>query len=555
MDSLDVVLENAKRHHTCGKLDIAERYYQQILSTFPTHFEALWRYGSLKLQQGQSDIAIEALEKAIQCDFNEPSAWSNLAIAYSEVGRDIDAGAAHERACALAPDRAAILNNFGNWLATNGKPEEAITLLKSAIRCNPVESDYYANLALAMSKTGQFLDALRYYTHALALNPKSSRGWFGLGNVNLDLCNMEIARGCFQRALELSPANHQAQLNLGAALANLGRFDEADDQYNAVLSRFPGDVKARYNLAHNRLRRGDFSRGWVEYDDSRYDAMKRGQFQYSGNAKRWRGESIANRRLLLVGEQGFGDQIQFIRYAKLLNDAGAIVDAWCDKPLHNIFERVGGVTRVFSSHPPDGHDFWVPLLSAPRFIDRPENHIPCDIPYIRASSDSIRKWRALFPDAPASRPRIGITWAGNPKFKNDIFRSMHLRTLISLIEAIPATWVAVQKDWREEDALVAADDFRMVDPSQHLHDFNDTAGLVQHLDLIISVDTSVAHLAGAMGKPVWIMVPLNSDWRWQLNRSDSPWYSTARLFRQKTLGQWDDVVIAIANALKEFQGG
>lgn len=556
MESLDVILENAKHLHVRGELDLAERYYRKILSTLPTHFEALWRYGSLKFQQGRCDIAVEMLEQAAGHNGNEPSVWSNLALALSNVGRSTDARAAHERAFALAPDRADVLNNFGTWLTDNGDLEEAVRLLQLAIRRNPNNSDYYANLGSAMSKAGRFPDALRYYMSALALNPGASRGWFGLGNVYMSIHDMEIAIACYRRVLEISPEHCQAQLNLGAALANLGRFDEADEQYKSVLSRFPENVKAHYNISHNRLRRGDFSGGWVEYDENRHRAMDRsGLFYYSGNAKRWSGESIANKRLLLVGEQGLGDQIQFIRYAKLLSDAGAVVDTCCDKPLQNIFERVDGAERVFSSPPPNGHDFWTPMLSVPRFLNKTANHIPCDIPYINASSESSEKWAAHFTDTSKSELKIGIAWAGNRQFKNDIHRSIRLKTLIPLVNAVQATWVAVQKDWHDEDVAVALNDFKMFDPSQRLQNFDDTAGLVEHLDLVISVDTSVAHLAGAMGKPIWIMLPVNSDWRWQLNRTDSPWYPTARLFRQTTLGQWDNVIDEIVGELKSIKIG
>lgn len=544
----------ALQHHIAGDLDAAEPYYEQALLLQPTHQDALWQYGTLLLQKGRFTAAISSLEDSVERHGDNAHAWSNLGLAYSKVGRIDEAGAAHSRAATLAPRDVSVIGNYGSWLISVGRYDDAIDVFGVAIKNDSNNPDCHINIAVAFNRSGRHTDAIRHYTIALSLDSRSVEAWFGIGNAYRGLHDSAAAVASYTCALKIAPADNRTRVNLGATLADLGRFDEADEQYRAVLTSDPSNTEALCNRAYHILRRGDYANGWAEYENRHRSKVRRSRVRpYTGPAKRWTGESIDGKRLLLVAEQGLGDQIQFVRFARDLRNAGATIDVWCDEPLVQLFGQIDGIAQAFGSVPRDDHDFWCPIMSVPYLLGEGFDPFSAPFPYITPTRNAASQWTTFFSQNYKSRPKIGIVWAGNRRFENDINRSIALASLEPILDSIDATWIALQKEWRDEDRSSIPDRHALIDLSGQMKNFDDTAGLIEHLDLVISVDTAVAHLAGAMGKPVWILLPANSDWRWQLERDDSPWYPTARLFRQNALGNWRTVLAEVAATLRQMR--
>ncbi|CAB3737764.1 hypothetical protein LMG27174_06398 [Paraburkholderia rhynchosiae] len=254
--------------------------------------------------------------------------------------------------------------------------------------------------------------------------------------------------------------------------------------------------------------------------------------------------------MLLVGEQGFGDHFQFLRYARVLQERGATVDVCVREPLLPLVERVPGIHRAFSGKPEGEYDFWVPMMSVPSCVGTELSTIPADVPYLFANETKVKAWRKRLKPTGDTGRKVGLVWAGSPTFGNDRYRSMALSDLHALAGVAKVSWYALQRGPAHAQLADAPQAFRAHDLSDELDDFEDTAALVRNLDLVIAVDTGVAHLAAALGKPVWLLLPANSDWRWLEARSDSPWYPGMRLFRQKVLGEWADVVAEVVNELQ-----
>jgi hypothetical protein len=264
----------------------------------------------------------------------------------------------------------------------------------------------------------------------------------------------------------------------------------------------------------------------------------------------WHGEPLDGRRLLVVGEQGFGDHFQFLRFARVLQERGATVDLCMREPLLPLVERILGVNRAFSGKPGRDYDFWVPMMSVPSCVGTELSTIPAELPYLFADKTKLKTWRKRVSPVDTTKRRVGLVWAGSPTFGNDRYRSMTLTDLSALSELKNIAWYALQKGAAHAQLADAPQAFRARDFTAYLTSFEETAALIMQLDLVIAVDTGVAHLAGALGKPVWLLLPANSDWRWLQARSDTPWYPGMRLFRQTTAGDWRTVVAQVAEALR-----
>jgi hypothetical protein len=310
-------------------------------------------------------------------------------------------------------------------------------------------------------------------------------------------------------------------------------------------------VEAHWNEALLRLLTGDFSRGWAKYEWRwRNESLALSTRNFSQPL--WLGaEAIDGKTILLHSEQGLGDTIQFCRYVPLVAARGARVILEVERPLHEIMTNLAGATEVISKGDalPD-FDFHCPLLSLPLAFGTHLETIPSLTSYLRAPGQTLKHWQARL--GPKARPRIGLVWSGRPAHKNDQNRSISLRSLLPLLD-IEATFVSLQKDVRSDDAAVLKECNDVLHFGDELKDFSDTAALILQLDLVISVDTSVAHLAGALGEPVWILLPYNPDWRWLLDRDDSPWYPSARLFRQQQIGNWAGVIDQVKNELRSVR--
>jgi tetratricopeptide (TPR) repeat protein len=355
------------------------------------------------------------------------------------------------------------------------------------------------------------------------------------------------AEAHYRRAVALKPTPTHL-VCLGGSLAAQGRLDEEEGFYREALALDPHYADAHQNLAWLLLKRGDYKQGWAEFAlrwrKQDYDALA-----VPGVAE-WHGEPLDGRRLLVVGEQGFGDHFQFLRFARVLQERGATVDLCVREPLLPLVERIPGVNRGFSGKPGRDYHFWVPMMSVPTCVGTELSTIPAELPYLFADKSKLKTWRKRVSPVDTTKRRVGLVWAGSPTFGNDRYRSMTLTDLSALSELKNIAWYALQKGAAHAQLADAPQAFRARDFTAYLTSFEETAALIMQLDLVIAVDTGVAHLAGALGKPVWLLLPANSDWRWLQARSDTPWYPGMRLFRQTTAGDWRTVVAQVAEALR-----
>ena len=412
--------------------------------------------------------------------------------------------------------------------------------------------DYAAalnNRGNTLKELKRFDEALASFDRALAVRPDYADALNNRGNTSKELKRFDEALASYDGALAVRPEHAEALNNRGNSLNEQKRFDEALASYDRALAVRPDYADAHWNESLVRLLTGDFARGWEKFE-WRWKNESLNLSPRNFAQPLWLGENgIAGKTILLHSEQGLGDTIQFCRYAPLVAARGARVLLQVPESLQDLMASLAGVAQVIGSTSklPD-FDLHSPLLSLPLAFGTRLDTIPSATPYLSASSESVRSWNISL--GLKYRPRIGLVWSGNPAHKNDHNRSIKLETLLPLLD-IDATFVSLQKDIHADDASVLKDRSDLLNFGDKLKDFSETAGLVSNLDLVISVDTSVAHLAGALAKPVWVLLPFLSDWRWLLDRDDSPWYPTARLFRQHAAGDWSGVVGDVGVELKK----
>lgn len=514
MTDLADKLAQATDLHTRGELDAAAALYLQIIRVEPQNFDALHMLGVYAYQTGDLASAHRLITQALRIDANDPLAHVHHSAVLQKQGRLEEALAAIQQALRLAPDHALALNNGAGLLVKDLKrPSEALPLLE----------------------------------HALRLDDNDATAWNGMGYALVELRRYDDALLCLDRALQLRPDYALALYNQGNALQFQNRLEEAMRSYDAALAQTPDMVDAHFAQSTCRLLMGDLAQGLQQYEwrwaKPVYLALAQ---QYT--QPQWKGGSLANKTLLVYAEQGLGDTLQMVRYIPLLSAQGARVILQVQDPLvplMPLLEGLGGATVIGKQQALPAHDLRIPLMSLPAVLDR----IPADVPYLQADAARSAQWQARLGATATLATRIGLAWAGNPKHDNDGARSIPLRKMLCLLQP-GLEFIALQRDLSATDRLLLAGEPALRSHAAAQKDFAETAALVAQLDLVICVDTSVAHLAGAMGKPVWLLLPYAPDWRWMLEREDSSWYPTMRLFRQQRPGDWDEVLDRVDAALR-----
>lgn len=358
------------------------------------------------------------------------------------------------------------------------------------------------------------------------------------------------AEALYGRIINVRPDLAEIRVNLGVCLYAAARLDEAIDVFNQAIALDAGAASAWYNLAIIHLLQGDFSRGWQEHE-WRWQVKGLSLPQHNFTQPAWDGSDLSGRRILLFAEQGIGDAIQFARYVPLVAKRGGRVVLGCHPELVNLFKSIVGVEQVFTEGDPvPQFDVYYPLLSLPLIFKTTLETIPSNIPYLRADPSKVRRWRKLLDESFGIK--VGLVWAGRLTHADDRNRSLKLNDFADLARATNASFINLQKGPAAAQVNEAPLGLKLLDRTDELKDFSDTAALVECLDLVIAVDTAVAHLAGAMGKPVWVLLPFLPDWRWMLGRDDSPWYPTLRLFRQPAIGDWKKPIDEIVRSLQSF---
>src|SRR6266567_517967 len=438
-----------------------------------------------------------------------------------------------ERVCRLALEVKAnyfeALYLSGIIAAQTGRTEEAARLLSKAVMANPRIADAHYNWGVALGELKRPAEALERYGRAIALKPDHADAYYNRGVALDELDRPAEALESYDRVIALKPDYAEAHNNRGLALGRLQRYAEALASYERAIALKPDYATAHWNLADCRLLLGDFALGWQEYE-WRWRLQQRDNGRRDFQEPLWLGgKTLEARTILLHSELGLGDTLLFCRYAKEVAALGATIVLEVQSPLLRLLADLEGVTQVV----PRGallpaFDCHCPLMSLPLAFKTDLSNIPAHIPYIRSDAARVADWQAKL--GKKNKPRVGVVWSGSKALKNDR-RSMALGDMLPLVRDW-AEWVSLQKEVRESEAALLASRADLRHVGGELEDFADTAALVELMDVVVTVDTSVTHVAGAMGKPVWILLPFNPhDWRWMLDREDSPWYPTARLFR------------------------
>jgi hypothetical protein len=428
--------------------------------------------------------------------------------------------------------------------------EEALSAYDSGLRVAPDDPELHNGRGVTLLELRRPAEARDDFERALAADSDCLDALGNLGNALLKLNRPEEALAAYDRALKIVPNNAQLLTNRAVALRRLDRPQEALMSAARALAEKPDFARARFVAGVTHLTLGNFAAGWRGYE-ARWGVGALASQRRNFAAPQWRGaEALAGKTILLHAEQGFGDAIQFMRYAPLVAARGADVVLEVRRELMRLAASLPGVATTVAygdALPP--FDRHCPLLSLPLAFATHEATIPAGIPYLQPVGDDIAAWRARLPQR---RPLIGLCWSGEHMYDNDLNRSVPLATLAPLLDVPGVQFVSLQRDLRDEDALHLARRSELVSIGQQFTDFADTAAAIAALDLVISVDTAVAHLAGALGKPLFLLLPLAADFRWLRERSDSPWYPTARLFRQPRFGDWASVVAAVRAEVQQI---
>ena len=545
--NLGQVFGEAVALHRQGQLRAAERIYARVLKAAPGHFDALNLLGAVKIQQGQFGEAQRLFSAAIKVNPRIAAAWCNLGQAQYALKRPADALQSFDKARALAPEDVDILYQHANALLALGRPREALAELEIVLARKPQHFEARLNSGLAQAKLENLERALADFESALALVPQHPVAHFNRGVVLIKLGRYDEAAAANERAVAAAPDYVAAWLNRGMALAQLRRFEEAIASYGEVLARRKDNADAHFNRALALLTIGDYRHGFEDYE---WRWRRTGVPAPKNRGRRlWLGEfPLAGKTILLHAEQGLGDTIQFARYAPLVAAQGAKVVLEVQPELKSLLSRLDGVTAVVArGEAPPPFDVHCPLGSLPLARKTELPVVPAPIPYLSADHAHLQKWSARIEKLP--HPRIALAWAGNPAHDNDRNRSIALSALAPLL-AMPASFISIQRDVRSADAAQLAATAQLTHLGGELADLNDTAGVLAMCDLLITVDTAPAHLAGAMGRPVWVLVPFAPDWRWMLDGEITPWYPSARVFRQSALADWNAVIARAAAALQ-----
>lgn len=484
-------LQLALDHHRQGRLAEAEALYRQVLAAEPGNGTAWHFLGVLAHQRGDHAVAVEHINRAIRLDKKEPAFHANLGLVLHALGRWDKAAQSCRRALALKPDYPEAHYNLGNSLRAQGKLQEAAS--------------------------------------------------------------------AYRRALALRPDYPEACNNLGLALQEQRKPEEAAAAYRQALALRPDYAAAHYNCATALLLQGDFARGWQEYEWRLAEEGEFASFHSRFAEPRWDGGELAGRTVLLHAEQGLGDTLQFVRYAPLVAQRGGRVVLQCQPELKRLLAGVAGVEQVVArGEPLPPFDLHCPLLSLPLIFGTALATIPANIPYISHDERLVIDCKTKLNDIAAVR--VGLVWGSAPAGAPTAVDAYRARNSCPLARFAPlgaagVRFYSLQKGEAANQARHPPKGLDLVDFSGGLQDFADTAALVAGLDLVISIDTAVAHLAGAMGKPVWLLLRFDGEWRWLLDRRDSPWYPGMRIFRQQRPGDWGGVMRQVADALREWRAG
>ena len=520
-------------HAQAGRLIEAELVYRNIIASYPEFHPAYQAFGLLAFGAGNLAMAADLFKSAIALD-------NNVALYH---------------------------RNYGEICRRLGRFNEAIRAGTQACRLSPTDVDAHFNLGLAFSDIKDNTQATLAYRKVLELlepqlaSGKASPQILNMRGISLHRLGLfDEARKSYERALELQPDSPTALNSLGSLLSDIGLVQEAHGYFIKAVNLAPEFAMARLNLGMAQLKLGDWQPGWDNYEARWTGSAESGNGTFSRPScplPQWDGQDNTDKQGLLVfTEQGFGDMFQFSRYLELASQRFAKVGFVCPDPITQIImEWSFGERVVILKRMPISYATWhwqCPLMSLPRAFKTRLDTIPANLPYLKVSKMAQAHWRERLDIAAPDRFTVGIAWTGRKSHQYDAQRSLRFEQFLPLLNDKRITWVNLQKSGIEDLRPAIPDDVKWIDWTEELTDFADTAGLVSNLDLVISIDSSMVHLAGGLKRPVWMLNRFNSEWRWMEQRVDSPWYPTLRIFNQPQLGDWTSVLNTLRSALAEF---
>ena len=514
---VDDAVNIAAQQYEAGRLNPAAQLCLTFLQHHPHDAHALHLLGAIAYKKGLYRQAIDLIREAIKNNPFMPQCHNTLGAALRATGELEEAITAYEQAISLDPQYCSAHLNMGNIFMSQGQFRAAITKYRHAISLDPVCIEAYNNMAIALQYQGEFEAAMEKCKQALLLKPDNAEVYNTIASVFMKKGRCTEAIDNYQRALKVKPDNAEAHCNLGMTFLLIGRFEE----------------------------------GWSEYQWRLNTAKASGSHRYPVPC--WDGSPFEGKRLVVHFEQGFGDNIQFIRYLPMVKRRGGTVICEMLRPLTGLLRGFPGIDELINAplgnRPSIRSDLHVPLLELPRIFGTTLHTIPGDVPYLHADAIKSKYWRQRLAGMDL---KVGIVWAGEPAHNEDKNRSCHLRHFLRLSKIPGVQLIGLQKGAAAGQVKDLAGMISITNLEGELNDFTDTAAVIDNLDMVISVDTAVLHLAGAMGKPAWAMLSAAPDWRWMLDRQDSPWYPTIKLFRQRRYGNWDGVCERIAKKLERL---
>jgi tetratricopeptide (TPR) repeat protein len=536
--------------HEQGQTVDAIACYRRAIELKPTHAGAHFNLGNALRRINRLDDAATCYVRSLELNSLDAEVHHVLGRALMDMGRYDEATASFGRALELKPSCAEFHDSLGVALQRQGKNDAAVDCHRRAIELDPRNPDAHNNLGNALENQRNTIQAVTSYRAAIGLRPDFSVAHSNLGIALRELGEVGEAIGCLRRAAELNPDSAEILSNLATALWDGGFIDEAVDTFRRAMQLNPDLAAIRVNHAYLTLLRGDFQNGWREYEWrwKAGDVVAR-PFQQA----KWEGEPLRGKTILLHAEQGLGDTIQFVRYAPLVKQLGGTVVCECQKPLLQLLGTVAGIdVLVGCGEELPSVDFQIPLLSLPGIFNTESETIPTNVPYLFADPELCDYWRKKLESIQGFR--IGINWHGRAGRRESLRRDVPPACFTALANLPDVSLISLQQNVGRDELKQVGERVPIVNPGDDLDTahgaFMDTAAIMMNVDLLVTSDTSVAHVAGALGVPVWVMLPFVPNWRWLLDRTDSPWYPTMRLFRQASPGDWDGVMTEVGGALE-----
>jgi tetratricopeptide (TPR) repeat protein len=540
-----------------GRLDEAMASYDRLLKTAPDYAEGHSNRGVVLHALRRYQDALASYDHALTMRPDYVDALCSRAATLHELGRFEEAVASCDVALALNTNVAETHSNRANSLLALNRFEEALASCDRALALRPDYAEAHSNRGNALRELHRTEEALNAYDRAIALQPQFAEAWSNRGNTLQELRRYDEALASYDHSLRLRPDYAETHANRGNVLKELGRFDDALASYDRAAVLQPSLAEGHFNAAICRLMLGDFERGWQQHE-ARWDTAQLRAVKRSFPQPQWRGtDDLAGKTMLLHHEQGLGDTLQFCRYVPLVAERAGSVIFEVPKALQTLMQSLPGPIQVIARGDPlPDFDVHSPLLSLPLACGTRLETIPSQVPYLSPPAGKREAWHNLL--GAHDTLRVGLVWAGDPRKQTpgahriDRQRSLTFDQLAPIFEVRDCEFYSLQKG---SDAVEQLHNSplrdRVIDWSDDFHDFSDTAALIDNLDLVIAVDTSVLHVAGALGKPVWLINRYNTCWRWLLDRDDSPWYPSLRQFRQDSTRRWDPVIARIATSLHD----